>query len=99
MSLTALREVPVPAAQASLLDRVDRIVARDLSPLVQRIDREGQYPEAVLHQLGEAGAFAAHLSASGEGRGRLFDAVAAMARVGQDCLSTAFCMWCQDSFF
>ena len=97
MSLRALREVPVPAAQASLLDRVDRIVARDLSPLVQRIDREGHYPEAVLRQLGQEGAFAAHLAASGGGEGRLFDAVAAMARVGQDCLSTAFCMWCQDT--
>jgi len=98
MPLTALREVSAPAPQASLLDPVDRIAARDLSPLVQRIDREGHYPEAVLRQLGQAGAFAAHLTSSGGERGRLFDAVAAMARVGQDCLSTSFCMWCQDTF-
>jgi len=94
MSFLAVTEPPSSAPPASLLDRVGRIVSRDLAPLVQRIDREGHYPEAVLRELGEAGAFAAHVGHEGAG---MVDAIAAMARVGQDCLATAFCMWCQDA--
>jgi alkylation response protein AidB-like acyl-CoA dehydrogenase len=83
-------------ARAAVLERVARIVATDLAPLVRRID-EGHYPEAVLRRLGEAGAFSRHVDASGAST-HLFDAIEAMARVGQDCLATAFCMWCQDTF-
>jgi len=41
------------------------------------------------------GAFSAHALESGGG---LFDAIAAMSQVGQQCLATSFCMWCQDTF-
>jgi alkylation response protein AidB-like acyl-CoA dehydrogenase len=76
-------------------DPLARIVRSELAPLVRRID-EGHYPEEVLRRFGEVGAFL------GEGTPQrpapLFDAIAAMARVGQECLATAFCMWCQDTF-
>src|SRR3954468_22592331 len=97
MSFLAVTGPPSSAAPASLLDRVGRIVSRDLAPLVQRIDREGHYPETVLRQLGEAGAFAAHVEAGRSAGAGMVDAISAMARVGQECLATAFCMWCQDA--
>ncbi len=78
---------------ASLGGRVEAIVADELAPLVRRVD-EGEYPERVLRSLGEAGAYSAHV---GEG-GSLFAAIDAMARVARDCLATAFCIWCQDTF-
>lgn len=81
------------AASTQLLERVGRIVETELAPLVRRIDG-GHYPEAVLRRLGVAGAFSAHVSGAAD----LFDAISAMARVGEDCLATAFCMWCQDTF-
>ena len=42
-------------------DDVGRIVAADLAPLANEIDRQGLYPETVLRRLGEAGLFAAHV--------------------------------------
>jgi len=82
------------AATESLLRRVGDVVTSDLAPLVRRID-EGDYPEKVLRRLGEVGAFSAHARGNGDG---LFEAIAAMSRVGQQCLATSFCMWCQDTF-
>lgn len=95
--LSFARESTAAAPLTPLIERVERIVASDLRPLVQRIDREALYPEAVLRKLGEAGAFAAHLAGPTGEAPRLFDAISAMARVGQECLATAFCIWCQDT--
>jgi alkylation response protein AidB-like acyl-CoA dehydrogenase len=87
------RTVPI---DAKLLDNVAAIARQDLAPIVTRVDREGLYPEAVLRKLGSVGAFGQHLP----GRGKDFSlgsAIEAMAAVGATCLSTAFCMWCQDA--
>jgi alkylation response protein AidB-like acyl-CoA dehydrogenase len=65
-----------------------------LRPLVRRIDEEGFYPAEAMQQLGAAGAFRPHADASGSG---LVAAIDAMAEVGATCISTAFCMWCQDA--
>lgn len=71
------------------------IVARDLRPLVRQIDEDGLYPEAVLRHLGAAGAFAHH-TASGDGAG-LIGSIEAMTEVSAACITTGFCMWCQDA--
>lgn len=87
---------PSPSGPAgAMIDDVRRIAETELRPLVVDIDRKGLYPEAVFRALGEAGAFRQHSSLSGEVRLDL--AVDAMAAVGSECLSTAFCMWCQDT--
>ena len=94
--MSALSE-PAQVTRAPLppdtLASVAGVVERQLAPLVRRID-EGHYPEAVLRALGEAGAFSAHVSGARD----LFAAIEAMARVGEACLATSFCMWCQDTF-
>jgi alkylation response protein AidB-like acyl-CoA dehydrogenase len=71
------------------------IAADSVRPLVRKIDQEGLYPDGLLRELGAAGAFAHHVSTDGNG---LIAAVADMANVAEVCLSTAFCMWCQDAF-
>jgi len=83
-------------AEASARSVAD-IVARDLRPLVRQIDEDGLYPEAVLRSLGEAGTFAHHVVASsGHGPG-LVAAVDAMTEVSASCITTGFCLWCQDA--
>jgi alkylation response protein AidB-like acyl-CoA dehydrogenase len=76
---------------------VSSVVAEELRPLVQRIDAEGYYPAQVLRDLGQAGAYSHHTTALGTGPAGIAAAVEAMTEVGASCLSTAFCMWCQDA--
>ena len=71
--------------------------ARELPGLVQKIDTEGHYPESLLREFGRLGAFAQHLP-DGSDNVNLVAAINAMAAAGEHCLSTSFCMWCQDAF-
>jgi alkylation response protein AidB-like acyl-CoA dehydrogenase len=87
-----------PVAPAGVLDAVRRRVAEELAPIAGRIDREGFYPAEIMRGLGADGAFSAHLAAHAPGGRRdLGLAIAAMAAMGEQCMSTAFCAWCQDS--
>jgi alkylation response protein AidB-like acyl-CoA dehydrogenase len=94
-SVTATTSAP-PAAGADVVAAVRELSARELAPLVRQIDAEGLYPEAVMRAFGGAGAFAQHLPGFSP-RLDLGAAIAAMAAAGEHCLSTAFCMWCQDA--
>lgn len=82
---------------AGMIDQVTQIAKRDLAPLVHKIDLEGTYPEAVMRSLGEAGAYAWHAPMGEGGAFDLETSIRAMSVVGEQCLSTAFCMWCQDA--
>ena len=63
---------------------------------MQKIDAKGYYPETVMRELGRLGAFAHHLPGANAGID-LTAAIDAMAAAGEHCLSTSFCMWCQDA--
>jgi alkylation response protein AidB-like acyl-CoA dehydrogenase len=78
------------------LDAVNTIAASDLTALVRRIDDEKIYPESVMRSMGRAGAYGTHL-AGHDAPCDLTNAVLAMARASETCLSTGFCMWCQDA--
>ena len=84
-------------ARQSAGPTVSSIVAERLRPLVQRIDADGYYPVDVLRELGDADAYAHHTSTLGSGPAGLVAAIDAMAEAGAACMSTAFCMWCQDA--
>lgn len=91
--------MPMPEAHTSprpLDDAVRGIVQADLAPLVDAIDRDGLYPEGVMRKLGGVGLYRQHLSDGGQPFS-LGAAIDAMAIVGEACLSTAFCCWCQDA--
>ena len=91
---TAVRTPPI-SADRDMVERVRAIAARELAPIVREIDAEGRYPEEVLRSFGRAGAFAAHVPE--QGAPDLIGAIRAMASAGEHCLSTSFCMWCQDA--
>ena len=74
-----------------------RLVASDLEPQVQDIDRNGHYPEPLLRRFGELGLYSAHVGIEGPSGGGLLDSVLGMAEVGTTCLSTAFMTWCQSA--
>jgi hypothetical protein len=74
--------------------RLDDIVAEYIAPAATAVDRDGIYPETALRELGRAGAYAHHPGGTADG---LTAAIAASATVAEACLSTAFCMWCQNT--
>jgi alkylation response protein AidB-like acyl-CoA dehydrogenase len=84
-------------AGSDVVGMVRDLASRELAPLVQRIDAEGYYPESVMRAFGRAGAFARHLPGETPGGPDLVTAIRAMAATGEHCLSTAFCMWCQNA--
>lgn len=85
------------AAPSAVLERV-RAIAATIAPVAHDIDHKGTYPDDFLRQLGRAGAFSPHLETQTTvGRRDLGLAIRAMAEVGATCMSTAFCMWCQDA--
>lgn len=93
---TAFR--PAPLGGADLMAEMREVTSNELAPLATTIDSDGVYPEAVMRKYGELGAFAQHTSAFGAGgKPDLAGAIDAMAVAGEECLSTSFCMWCQDA--
>lgn len=96
--MTAALSMPgiADAPSLSLADAVRSITRTDLTPMIGEIDRDGVYPEAVMRKLGATGAFAQHLPL-GNAAFSLDAAIDVMGIVGEACLSTAFCMWCQDA--
>jgi alkylation response protein AidB-like acyl-CoA dehydrogenase len=84
-----------PEAVPGLMVAVKDIVRDQLTPLVGDIDR-GTYPEQVIRNLGAVGAYGQHVPVDGAPFS-LQTAIDAMSIVGEACLSTAFCVWCQDA--
>jgi len=94
--LARVADAPSPLRGADVVTAVRDLSTRELAPLVQKIDAEGYYPEDVMRAFGRAGAFSAHLPRT-DGGGDLVTAIRAMTAAGEHCLSTSFCMWCQDA--
>ncbi|PTW59816.1 hypothetical protein C8N35_106201 [Breoghania corrubedonensis] len=87
-----------PAAMPSaMIEEVARISRTDLAPIVHDIDLDGVYPEVVMRDFGKAGAYAHHAPMNGDGSYDLETAIRAMSAVSEHCLSTGFCVWCQDA--
>lgn len=92
-SLAAREEAllaPAPAIQS-----IRSVVQKKLAPKVQDIDR-GEYPESIMQQLGQAGAFQQAVSSELGGTGiQLKGAIQSIEEVSKVCLSTGFITWCQ----
>ena len=72
------------------------VINQVLTPKVQDIDLKGEYPGQIMHQLGEADAFAHAVSTTYQGSGKgLKAAVQSIEEISKDCLSTGFIAWCQ----
>ncbi|MBT9317859.1 acyl-CoA dehydrogenase family protein [Leptothoe spongobia] len=72
------------------------VINQVLTPKVQDIDLKGEYPGQIMHQLGQANAFAHAVSKGYQGSGKgLRTAVQSIEEISKDCLSTGFIAWCQ----
>ncbi|WP_416221097.1 acyl-CoA dehydrogenase family protein [Rhodopseudomonas palustris] len=81
---------------AEVVEAVRALSARELPSLVNRIDVDGHYPEDLMRAFGRLGAYAHHLPGKSPNLD-LMTSINAMAAAGEHCLSTSFCMWCQDA--
>ncbi|WP_460275711.1 acyl-CoA dehydrogenase family protein [Celeribacter sp. ULVN23_4] len=77
-------------------DEIDRISREDLASIVNKIDDERIYAEDIMRAYGKAGAYSTHVGGV-DGDVDLTSAVLSMARTSEECLSTGFCVWCQDT--
>ncbi|MEL6520597.1 MAG: acyl-CoA dehydrogenase family protein [Pseudomonadota bacterium] len=89
MPATAALERP----SKTMLEEVADIAALQLAPRVSEIDA-GAYPEDIMRAVGAAGAYGAHV---GPGPVTLTETIAGISTVAEQCISTAFCMWCQNA--
>lgn len=80
------------ADPTAMLTRVDAVASKELMPLVRDIDA-GLYPEDIMRAFGAAGAYGSHVDATMD----MGQTIQAIARAGEECISTAFCMWCQNA--
>ncbi len=89
----------IPNGPAPTLEtQVESLVYSDLAPQTAAIDRKGVYPAAFMHDLGSTGAYRQHLpSLRADGRHDFPAAIRAMEAVSRECMSTGFCVWCQDA--
>ena len=94
MSQSAIRAGAHPASPADPALRA--VIDAELAPIVKQIDHDGLYPAQALRALGGVGLFSHHLAAHSS-RPSIGAAIDAMAAVGETCMSTAFCTWCQDA--
>jgi alkylation response protein AidB-like acyl-CoA dehydrogenase len=93
---TLLRSEQAARSGADVVDAVRAAAARELPSLVQKIDVEGYYPESIMREFGRLGAYAHHLPGHSDSVD-LVTSINAMAAAGEYCLSTSFCIWCQDA--
>lgn len=77
----------------TMLAEVAALAETELCPRVREID-EGAYPEDIMRAIGAAGAYGAHM---GGGAVTLTETIEAISTVAEQCISTAFCMWCQNA--
>lgn len=84
-------------ARNAMLERVTAVVGSELAPIVRTIDEDNFYPAGVLRSLGAAGAFSQHVTALTHDKPDLVGSIQAMSLAGRECLSTAFCIWCQST--
>ncbi|MEZ5660929.1 MAG: acyl-CoA dehydrogenase family protein [Burkholderiaceae bacterium] len=98
-SASAALVMPGVTDRGTMLQQVREITRRDLSGLVNDIDTQAAYPEAFMRELGRVGAYASHMTPFVEQTAApdLDTTIDAMTTVGETCLSTAFCFWCQSA--
>lgn len=74
----------------------ERITNDMLVPIVRKIDEERIFPEEVVRAYAATGAYGTHIGGV-DGGVDLTAAILSMARASEECLSTGFCVWQQDT--
>ncbi len=90
-----VEDLSISAKRLEILEKVRLIAQKDLALVVDACDQEGFYPEAILKDLGAAGAFGAHLGLDQENMDFGL-AIQCMEEVSRVCGATGFVVWCHD---
>jgi alkylation response protein AidB-like acyl-CoA dehydrogenase len=79
-----------------LLAELRTAIAQDLRPNIQRIDVNGEYPEAFMRRVGAIGGFkqGTPIEYGGAGEGIKLT-IQVLEEIAKECLSTGFIAWCQ----
>lgn len=85
-----------PSSRDVDFGKVSSIAKNDLAAIVRQIDEERIYPQDILRMIGTAGAYGSHLCCT-QSNPDLSHAILATASISETCLSTGFCMWCQNA--
>lgn len=85
---------PLSSSEA-MLEAVRQVASGPLAEMADEIDRLGTYPEAILRQLGAAGAYVAQMDS--QGTVDFVAAIQAISEVSRVCGATGFMMWCHDA--
>jgi alkylation response protein AidB-like acyl-CoA dehydrogenase len=77
-------------------EAVAAVVKQQLTPKVADIDLKGEYPRDILHQLGDAQAYAHAVAPEFGGTGLgLKAAIQSIEEISKECMSSGFMAWCQ----
>lgn len=85
-----------PAPGQGSISSVAEIVEMRLRQQTRAIDKDGLYPAEVLRDLGAAGSYRSHVALDSKAI-NFQKAIEDIATVAEECVSTAFCMWCQSA--
>ena len=77
-------------------DEFERITTSMLTPIVRKIDEERIFPEEIVRAYARSGAYGTHVGGPGSAVD-LTTAILSLARASEECLSTGFCLWQQDT--
>lgn len=78
------------------MDEIARITTEQLAPMARKIDEDRIFAEDIMHAYGAAGAYGSHIGGV-DASTDLTGAILSMANTSEACLSTGFCVWCQDT--
>ncbi len=78
-----------------VIAELEAAVAKELTPQVQAIDSQGEYPRAFMHQVGALGGFGQAVPTRYGGANSLKGSIQAIEAIAKECLSTGFITWCQ----
>ena len=99
--MTAAEKLHPHTGHSELIASVQGLVRSQLAPQTVQIDRQGVYPAGFMHELGSLGGYRQHLGSGGArgpaGPGDFGAAINVMDAVSSECMSTGFCVWCQDA--
>lgn len=99
--MTAAEKLKPQTDPSDPVPGVEALVRSTLAPQTVEIDRQGTYPAGFMHELGALGGYRQHLASAGargpSGPGDFGAAIRVMDAVSSECMSTGFCVWCQDA--
>ncbi|MGP5324803.1 acyl-CoA dehydrogenase family protein [Vreelandella titanicae] len=95
--MNATIDIATISSASQSLPQIDKLIKQQLAPQTIAIDRQGVYPAGFMSALGGAGGYQHHLPSQQPNGSNFSSAIDVMQAVSRECMSTGFCVWCQDA--